>query len=183
MEGIQQSGEPQGSLIADDPEARAAQYLARLNDTNARRAAGTLTPVQAHRAREALIKGMEQFGFVDMASHVESFLRESGQTVKGQNERQSTRMWKLLEIKTRELEQSYWAEDGEATLNAGLDLIWATLSLLMSEGHDVRGAFKEVARANDDKVRLAKHIAFDRFGRMNKPEGWKAPQLAEYVGF
>lgn len=92
--------------------------------------------------------------------------------------------------------------DRAAMLDADIDLAWVTIGSALSQGADVEGASKEVARANLDKLvpcdehhlginrplndcpkcggRLA-YAVKDANGKVTKPEGWRPPNIAPFV--
>ncbi|MGZ5650206.1 MAG: hypothetical protein ACXWG8_07720 [Usitatibacter sp.] len=177
----------QRAFDTDEQEAeQAAKALFnKLADLRRRHADDQISKRGAQSFRQRLIDGMNALGYVEMVHAVESFMRDIGQTTTDHNEAQGLRCWKLIERKFRELEEAHWAEIPEEELNAGIDLIWSVIALLLSHGHDVRGAFTEVTRANEDKVPApGEEIRSSNDGvTVAKPAGWKPPQLAEYVGF
>jgi hypothetical protein len=167
----------------DDIEQEAKALYARLENLRARAREDGANKRRVQNYRTRLVEDLSQIGFVEMTSHVESFMRDVGEPTTGPNTAVNTPLWKLIELKYRELEQAHWAEAPEEELNAGIDLIWSVMSLLLAQGHDVRGAFLEVSRANHDKVPPGIVPIIGKDGRIAKPEGWKPPQLAEFVGF
>jgi hypothetical protein len=174
------------TVAEETSEELAKLHLARLREITRSVLDGQATARQAASARDQLVRGMCHLGFVDFVFHVERFMRATGQhAVSGeQDEAQAMRHWKMVERKHRELEQAFFAEDGEGELNAGIDLLWAVIGMMVSQGHDVRGAFMEVNRANEDKEPpTGQQPVFNKHGFIAKPEGWRAPQLAEFVGW
>lgn len=70
--------------------------------------------------------------------------------------------------------------DHEALLDADVDLAWVTIGSMLSQGADVLGAMKEVARANLDKF-PGGVVTKDENGKVVKPNGWQGPDLSPYV--
>lgn len=92
--------------------------------------------------------------------------------------------------------------DRAAMLDADIDLAWVTVGAALSSGADVLGAMREVAQANLDKLvecevcngegHFHSHpctecggygaVAIkDANGKVQKPEGWKAPDVTPFV--
>ena len=71
--------------------------------------------------------------------------------------------------------------DREALLDADVDLAWVTIGSALSQGADVLGAMKEVARANLDKIGPDGSVIKDGNGKVRKPEGWRGPDIAPFV--
>lgn len=98
--------------------------------------------------------------------------------------------------------------DRAAMLDADIDLAWVTVGAALSSGADVLGAMREVARANLDKLvgcdecespdkEIRENDAVvcrardcngtgiialkDANGKVRKPEGWRAPDIAPFV--
>lgn len=71
--------------------------------------------------------------------------------------------------------------DREAMLDADVDLAWVTVGSALSQGTDLIGAMREVARANLDKIGQDGTVLKDENGKVKKPEGWRGPDIAPYV--
>lgn len=92
--------------------------------------------------------------------------------------------------------------DRAAMLDADIDLAWVTIGSALSQGADVDGACREVARANLAKLVACdeQHLGTDRplidcpkcgghlmyavkdgNGKVTKPAGWRAPDLTPFV--
>jgi predicted HAD superfamily Cof-like phosphohydrolase len=70
--------------------------------------------------------------------------------------------------------------DRQALLDADVDLAWVTIGSMLSQGADVLGAMKEVARANLDKFPNGA-VTKDANGKVVKPNGWRGPDLSPFV--
>lgn len=70
--------------------------------------------------------------------------------------------------------------DREELLDADIDLAWVTIGSALSQAADVDGAAAEVSRANLDKFPDGV-VRRDANGKVVKPEGWKAPELAAFI--
>jgi hypothetical protein len=67
-------------------------------------------------------------------------------------------------------------------LDACMDMIWVILGYCKMKGFDVDGAWAEVARSNLDKIDSATGKVIKREdGKVLKPEGWRGPELAQFV--
>lgn len=71
--------------------------------------------------------------------------------------------------------------DREAMLDADVDLAWVTVGSALSQGADLLGAMREVARANLDKIGPDGTVLKDENGKVKKPSGWRGPDIAPYV--
>ncbi len=69
----------------------------------------------------------------------------------------------------------------EAMLDADVDLAWVTVGSALSQGADLLGAMREVARANLDKIGPDGTVLKDENGKVKKPAGWRGPDIAPYV--
>lgn len=166
-----------------DAEQEAKALYGRLEDLRRRHREDGENKRRVQSFRTRLIEDLVLIGYVDMVSHIETFMRDAGQPMTGPDPRVNVPLWKLVEKKFRELTEGHWAEQPEEELNAGIDLVWSVLSLLLAQGHDVRGAFLEVNRANQDKLPPGVVPTIGKDGCIGKPEGWKPPQLAEFLGY
>jgi predicted HAD superfamily Cof-like phosphohydrolase len=70
-------------------------------------------------------------------------------------------------------------------LDADMDLIWVTIGAATAQGADVPGAWSEVDGANWEKFIHTPDGGYkciqDGNGKIKKPEGWQAPDHAEYI--
>lgn len=78
-------------------------------------------------------------------------------------------------------DESVSSADRAALLDADIDLAWVTIGSALSQGADVLGAMREVARANLDKIGPDGTVLKDKNGKVRKPEGWRAPDLVPFV--
>lgn len=138
---------------------------------------------RAYSARQRLFRDLSQIGYVEMVTLVEQWMRDSGRSMDGPDFRVNVPLWKLIESSSKALEQGHWAEAPEEELEAGVKLIWSVLALLLAQGHDVRGAFVELARSEEDKLPPGVVPIINRDGTLSEPDGWKPPNFTEYVGF
>lgn len=71
--------------------------------------------------------------------------------------------------------------DREAMLDADIDLAWVTIGSALSQGADVLGAMREVARANHDKIGPDGSVIKDENGKVRKPAGWRGPDNSPFI--
>ena len=113
--------------------------------------------------------------FLDQAR----FMQASDQTVGVENQTQYGLYLKLIEEEVQELRDSRTREDD---LDALIDILVVTIGALHSIGADVEGAWNEVMRTNFAKIDPATGRVNKREdGKVLKPEGWKPPELDQYI--
>jgi len=66
-----------------------------------------------------------------------------------------------------------------AMLDADMDLVWVSLGASLVSRFDAYNAWQEVARSNFAK--FANGAVVDDNGKIKKPEGWKGPDLTDFV--
>ena len=89
----------------------------------------------------------------------------------------------LIREETDELEEAIQDNDKVEQLDALVDILVVTMGAIRSAGWDSEGAWKEVmdtnfAKINPDTGKVRKR----EDGKVLKPEGWKAPELAQFIG-
>lgn len=84
-------------------------------------------------------------------------------------------------FKSGEFDSDVAAGDREAMLDADVDLAWVTIGSALSQGADVLGAMREVARANLDKIGPDGSVLKDENGKVKKPVGWRGPDNSPFV--
>lgn len=89
----------------------------------------------------------------------------------------------LIREETDELEEAIQDNDKVEQLDALIDILVVTMGAVRAAGWDGEAAWKEVMDTNFAKIDpvTSKVIKRDD-GKVLKPEGWKAPQLAQFVG-
>lgn len=85
------------------------------------------------------------------------------------------------QFKSGSFDQLVETGDREAMLDADVDLAWVTVGSALSQGADLLGAMREVARANLDKIGPDGTVLKDENGKVKKPAGWRGPDIAPYV--
>lgn len=71
--------------------------------------------------------------------------------------------------------------DREAMLDADVDLAWVTVGSALSQGADLLGSMREVARANLDKIGPDGSVLKDENGKVKKPAGWRGPDNSPFI--
>jgi len=89
---------------------------------------------------------------------------------------------KLIEEEFNEFKKALLDEDNIEQLDACMDMIWVILGYCHMKNFKVSQAWDEVAKSNFAKVDKATGKVMRRAdGKILKPEGWKPPDLKEYV--
>jgi predicted HAD superfamily Cof-like phosphohydrolase len=111
------------------------------------------------------------------------FMLACDQTVGSFNIDQYALYLDLISEETRELRDAIVASDPVEQLDALIDMLVVTIGAINSMGADGEGAWKEVMRTNFAKIDPETGKVRKREdGKVLKPEGWKAPELAQFVG-
>jgi predicted HAD superfamily Cof-like phosphohydrolase len=122
----------------------------------------------------------------------EKFMRACDQSVDGSNQSQFKMYLKLIKEEFDELQvaQGIDLETGEQvrpadpveTLDALLDIIVVTIGAIHSAGMDAEGGWKEVMSTNFAKIdKETGKVRKREDGKVLKPQGWRAPELAPFV--
>jgi predicted HAD superfamily Cof-like phosphohydrolase len=89
----------------------------------------------------------------------------------------------LIREETDELEEAIIDNDKVEQLDALVDILVVTMGAIRAAGWDGEGAWKEVMDTNFAKINPETGKVIKREdGKVLKPEGWKAPELAKFVG-
>lgn len=89
----------------------------------------------------------------------------------------------LIEEEFDEFKEALLDEDDVEQLDACIDMIWVILGYCHMKKFKVSQAWDEVAKSNFAKVDKETGKVIRRAdGKVLKPEGWKPPDLKEYVG-
>ena len=81
-----------------------------------------------------------------------------------------------------ELREALEANDRVEQLDALVDILVVTMGAIRAGGFDGEGAWKEVMDTNFAKIDPTTGKVIKRAdGKVLKPEGWKAPELAPFV--
>ena len=88
----------------------------------------------------------------------------------------------LIREETDELEEAIQDNDKVEQLDALIDILVVTMGAVRAAGWDGEGAWKEVMDTNFAKIDANTGKVRQREdGKVLKPEGWKAPELAQFV--
>jgi predicted HAD superfamily Cof-like phosphohydrolase len=89
---------------------------------------------------------------------------------------------KLIEEEAGELADAIKANDPVEQLDALVDILVVTIGAINSMGADGEGAWNEVMATNFAKIDPETGKVRKREdGKVLKPEGWKAPELAQFL--
>jgi predicted HAD superfamily Cof-like phosphohydrolase len=112
----------------------------------------------------------------------EKFMRACGQTVDNYNEDQYNMYLGLIEEEHKELQVAIDAFDRVEQLDALIDILVVTIGAIHSGGFDAEGAWKEVMSTNFAKIDKDTGLVRKREdGKVLKPMGWTAPELAQFI--
>jgi predicted HAD superfamily Cof-like phosphohydrolase len=88
----------------------------------------------------------------------------------------------LIDEEYQELQDALGADDKVEQLDALIDILVVTLGAIRAAGWDGEAAWKEVMDTNFAKVDPETGKVRKREdGKVLKPEGWRAPELAQFV--
>jgi len=88
----------------------------------------------------------------------------------------------LIREETDELEEAIQDNDKVEQLDALVDILVVTMGAIRAAGWDGEAAWKEVMDTNFAKIDPTTGKVIKREdGKVLKPEGWQAPQLAQFV--
>ena len=89
----------------------------------------------------------------------------------------------LIREETDELEEAIIDNDKVEQLDALVDILVVTMGAIRAAGWDGEGAWKEVKDTNFAKIDPdTGKVRKREDGKVLKPEGWKAPELAQFIG-
>ena len=115
----------------------------------------------------------------DMNQDVNTFIDECDQVPSIEN---VSLYRNLINEEYWEFQDAIKARDEVEQLDACMDMIWVILGYCKMKGYDVDGAWAEVARSNLAKINSETGKVIKRAdGKVLKPEGWTAPELAPFV--
>ena len=109
-------------------------------------------------------------------------MRACDQSVEGFDADQFNMYLKLIKEESEELADAVAAHDKVETLDALIDILVVTIGAIHSAGFNAEGAWKEVMRTNFAKIDSETGKVRKREdGKVLKPLGWTAPDLAPYL--
>jgi predicted HAD superfamily Cof-like phosphohydrolase len=88
----------------------------------------------------------------------------------------------LIDEEVSELVEAVAADDKVEQLDALIDILVVTMGAVRAAGWDGEAAWKEVMDTNFAKIDSTTGKVRKRAdGKVLKPEGWKAPELAQFI--
>jgi predicted HAD superfamily Cof-like phosphohydrolase len=112
----------------------------------------------------------------------EKFMKACDQSVGELNVDQYKLYLRLMEEEWKELKTALLMEDRVEQLDALLDFIVVTIGAIHSGGFDGESGWKEVMSTNLAKIdKETGKVRKREDGKVLKPLGWKAPELAQFV--
>ena len=112
----------------------------------------------------------------------EKFMKACDQSTDNFNQDQFNLYVSLIEEEANELADAITAHDKVETLDALIDILVVTIGAIHSMGADAEGAWKEVMATNFNKIdRQTGRVRKREDGKVLKPVGWIAPNLAPFV--
>jgi hypothetical protein len=88
----------------------------------------------------------------------------------------------LIDEEYGELVDAVMADDKVEQLDALVDILVVTMGAIRAAGWDGEAAWKEVMDTNFAKINLETGKVIKRSdGKVLKPEGWKAPELSQFI--
>lgn len=112
----------------------------------------------------------------------EKFMRACDQSVDDFNQGQFKLYANLIKEEYTELTEAINNNDQVETLDALIDILVVTIGAIHSMGADGDGAWKEVMKTNFAKIDSETGKVRKREdGKVLKPLGWKAPELAPFL--
>ena len=88
----------------------------------------------------------------------------------------------LIDEEVAELVEAVAADDKVEQLDALVDILVVTMGAIRAAGFDGEGAWKEVMDTNFAKIDPdTGKVRKREDGKVLKPEGWKAPELAQFL--
>lgn len=112
----------------------------------------------------------------------EKFMKACDQQVNGSDALQYGMYLKLIDEEHQELQEALEANDTQEQLDALIDILVVTIGAIHSAGFDGEGAWKEVMQTNFAKIdKETGKVRKREDGKVLKPLGWKAPELAPFL--
>ena len=88
----------------------------------------------------------------------------------------------LITEEYEELKEAVIANDRVEQLDALVDILVVTIGAIRTGGFDGEAAWNEVMKTNFNKINPdTGKVTKREDGKVLKPEGWKAPELAQFV--
>lgn len=110
------------------------------------------------------------------------FMTATGQTTDTKNKKLFNMYLDLIKEEYKELRGAVKAKDEVETLDALIDIMVVTVGAAHAMGYDTEGAWNEVMKTNFAKIDPETGFVKRREdGKIMKPDGWKAPELAPFL--
>jgi predicted HAD superfamily Cof-like phosphohydrolase len=111
-----------------------------------------------------------------------TFMTACGQSVDTKNPKLFRLYRDLIREEYKEFRDAVKAKDEVETLDALIDMMVVIIGAANSMGYDAEGAWNEVMKTNFAKIDPETGKVRKREdGKILKPEGWQAPQLAPFL--
>ena len=112
----------------------------------------------------------------------EKFMKACDQTTGEFNKDQYTLYLSLIDEESKELDRALIDNNRVEQLDALIDILVVTIGAIHSGGFDAEDAWKEVMKSNFAKIDSETGKVRKREdGKVLKPLGWTAPELAPFV--
>lgn len=112
----------------------------------------------------------------------EKFMQACDQSVDDYNHGQVALYANLIDEEVEEFKAAYKQYDHVEMLDALTDILVVTIGAIHSMGADGEGAWKEVMSTNFAKIdQETGKVRKREDGKVLKPMGWRAPELAKYI--
>jgi predicted HAD superfamily Cof-like phosphohydrolase len=108
-------------------------------------------------------------------------MKACDQTTGEFNNEQFTLYLNLIREEYNELFEANAEDDRLEMLDALIDILVVTIGAIHSMGSDAEGAWKEVMSTNFAKIGEDGKVRKREDGKVLKPQGWVAPNLAPFV--
>ena len=105
------------------------------------------------------------------------------QTTDGKPDEEQYALYRnLIAEEVQELNEAVASDDRVEQLDALIDILVVTIGAIHSMGANAEGAWNEVLKTNLSKIDEATGKVIKREdGKVLKPEGWKPPNLVEFL--
>ena len=112
----------------------------------------------------------------------EKFMRACDQSVDNFDPGQYEMYLNLIEEEFKELQEARAMNNDVEELDALIDILVVTIGAIHSAGFDAEGAWKEVMSTNFAKIdKETGKVRKREDGKVLKPLGWTAPELASFL--
>lgn len=89
--------------------------------------------------------------------------------------------WKLVQEEFDELTEAMNKADATEVLDACADLIWVIIGMTIAAKLPITVAWYEVTKSNHAKIGSDGFVQRREDGKIQKPQGWQPPQIAQIV--